>query len=228
MSNAHNVSPVNPLPPVVVVLFLVIVGIEALFSLGAQGWIGGPGAVGWRLWAIQSYAFSAEIFAWMRETGQFPPEHLLRFVSYSFIHVSVTHAAFAGVILLAMGKLVAEAFGPWRMLIIFVVSGVGGALIYAIVLNDPTPLIGAFPNVYGLIGGFTYVLWRNLETMGQNQYRAFVLIGFLMAFQLVFGLLFGGQDDWVADAGGFAVGFGLSFLLSPGGWARVRNQIRHD
>ena len=45
---------------------------------------------------------------------------------------------------------------------------------------------------------------------------------------LIFGLLFGGQNDWVADVAGFLVGFGLSFVLSPGGWSRVRNQIRHD
>ena len=228
MSSDPNQNPVNPLPPLVVLLFLGIVVIEAAFSLGAQGYIGGPGAVGWRLWGIQTYAFSSEIFAWMWQTQQFPPEHILRFVSYSFIHGSITHAAFAGVILLAMGKMVAEAFGQWRMLVIFLLSGVGGALVYAVLLNDPVPLVGSFPNVYGLIGGFTYVLWRNLSEMGENQYRAFMLIGFLMAFQLIFGLLFGGQNDWIADVAGFIVGFGLSFVLSPGGWSRVRDQIRHD
>ena len=144
------------------------------------------------------------------------------------MHASITHAAFAGVILLAMGKMVAEAFGQWRMFVIFVTSGIGGALAYAVLINDPVPLVGSFPNVYGLIGGFTYVLWRNLSQMGENQYRAFMLIGFLMAFQLIFGLLFGGQKDWVADVAGFAVGFGLSFVLSPGGWRRIRERIRHD
>ncbi|WP_050929101.1 rhomboid family intramembrane serine protease [Aestuariivita boseongensis] len=228
MSSDPNQNPVNPLPPLVVLLFLAIVVIEAAFSLGAQGVIGGPDAVGWRLWALQSYAFSGEIFDWMVETGQYPLDHMLRFFTYSFVHGSLTHAAFAGVILLAMGKMVAEAFGQWRMLAIFVLSGVGGALAYALILDERIPLVGSFPSVYGLIGGFTYVLWRNLGQMGENQYRAFMLIGFLMAFQLIFGLLFGGQKDWVADVAGFAVGFGLSFVLSPGGWSRVRDQIRHD
>lgn len=228
MSSNPDPSPVNPLPPLVVVLFLAMVGVEAVISLGAQGIIGGPGAIGWRLDAINQYAFFSEVFDQMWQLGLWPAEHVLRFFSYSFVHASITHAAFAGVILLAMGKMVAEAFGQWRMLIIFVVSGVGGALIYALLVDDPFPLIGSFPNVYGLIGGFTYLLWRNLEQMGENQYRAFMLIGFLMGIQLVFGLFFGGQKDWVADASGFVVGFGLSFVLSPGGWARVRNQIRHD
>ena len=228
MSSDPDPSPVNPLPPLVVLLFLAIVLIEAGFSLGAQGWIGGPGAIGWRPEAINSYAFSSEVLYQMWQLGIWPPEHVIRFFSYSFVHGSITHAAFSGVLLLAMGKMVAEAFGQWRMLIIFLASGAGGALIYAVLMNDPVPLFGAFPNVYGLIGGFTYVLWGNLAQMGQNQYRAFTLIGFLMGIQLVFGLLFGGQSDWVADVAGFVVGFGLSFLLSPGGWSRVRNQIRHD
>ncbi|MCE8007267.1 rhomboid family intramembrane serine protease [Aestuariivita sp.] len=228
MSSDPNASPVNPLPPAVTLLFLLIVGIEAAFSLGAQGMIGGPGAVGWRLSAIQSYGFYDGILEQMWQLNYWPTEHLVRLVSYAFVHGSLTHAAFAGVILLAMGKMVSEAFGQWRMLAIFLASSIGGAVVYAIVLDDPVPLIGSFPGVYGLIGGFTYVLWRNLDQMGQNQYRAFTLIGFLMGIQLVFGLLFGGQNDWVADVSGFGMGFALSFVLSPGGWGRMRTRIRHD
>ena len=77
MSHPDNESPVNPLPPVVVALFLVIAGVEVAFSLGARGIIGGPEAVGWRLAGIQKYAFSGEIFDWMIETRIFPTEHVI-------------------------------------------------------------------------------------------------------------------------------------------------------
>jgi membrane associated rhomboid family serine protease len=228
MSSDPNISPVNPLPPVVAALFLLIVGIEIAFFMGARGMLGGPSAVGWRLAAIQSYAFSGDIFDWMWLNWRWPPEHMMRFVTFPFVHGSFTHAVFAGVILLAIGKMVAESFGSVAMLLIFVVSGACGALVYAAVLNDPVPLLGAFPNVYGLIGAFTFMLWRSLANIGANQSRAFTLIGFLMAFQLIFGLLFGAQNDWVADLAGFATGFGMSFFLAPGGWASIRNRIRHD
>lgn len=52
------------------------------------------------------------------------------------------------------------------------------------------------------------------------------MIGALLFFQLVFGVLFGGTWDWVADIAGFATGFLLSFVVSPGGWARVVEMIR--
>ncbi|MEP0153070.1 rhomboid family intramembrane serine protease [Pseudophaeobacter sp.] len=228
MSDDPNISPVNPLPPAVVALVLVIMGIEAAFSLGMRGIIGGPEAIGWRLEAFQSYAFSSEIFWWMVETGQWPAEHLIRFLSYTFVHGAFTHALFVCVFVLAMGKMVGEVMGDLVMVIIFLASAVGGAVGYAVLINGEVPLIGGFPAVYGLIGAFTYILWRQLSLVGAQQSRAFSLIAFLMGIQLLFGLLFGGQKDWVADLCGFATGFGLSFFLAPGGWARIRSNIRRD
>lgn len=228
MSDEPNISPVNPLPPAVVALVLVIMGIEAAFSLGMRGIIGGPEAIGWRLEAFQSYAFSSDIFWWMVETGQWPAEHLIRFLSYTFVHGAFTHALFVCVFVLAMGKMVGEVMGDLVMVIIFMASAVGGAVGYAVLINGEVPLIGGFPAVYGLIGAFTYILWRQLSLVGAQQSRAFSLIAFLMGIQLLFGLLFGGQKDWVADLCGFATGFGLSFFLAPGGWARIRSNIRRD
>ncbi|HSG57777.1 rhomboid family intramembrane serine protease [Seohaeicola saemankumensis] len=223
-----NPSPINPLPRVVIALFAVVMGIEALFSLGAQGIVGGPQAIGWRLGAIQGYAFSAEIFQWMLTNGRWPTEHLARFVTYPFIHGSFTHALFAAVMLLALGKFVGEVFRGWAVLAVFFGSSVGGALIYGLLAGSPIPLLGAFPGVYGLIGAFTYLLWLRLGQEGGPQIRAFTLIAFLMGIQLVFGILFGGSRDWIADLSGFVFGFALSFVVSPGGFARLRERLRHD
>jgi len=228
MSSNPNPSPVNALPPVVVALVLIIMGIEVTFSLGIRGIVGGPEAVGWRLAALQTYGFSGDIFWWMWETGQWPVEHLIRFMSYTFVNGAFTQALFVCVFVLAMGKMVGEVMGDLAMVVIFLLSGVGGALGYALLVSSPFPLFGGFPAVYGLIGAFTFLLWRSLALVGAQQSRAFSLIAMLMGVQLLFGLLFGGQKDWVADLVGFATGFGLSFFLAPGGWARIRNSIRRD
>jgi len=226
VTHPHNEAPVNPLPPVVVALFLVIIGIEAALTLGARGIVGGPGAVGWRLETLERFSFSSEIFAWMMETGRWPLEHVFRFVSYAFVHASFTHALFAGIMLLALGKMVGEALGSFAVLVIFFVSAAGGALIYAVTIGSPAPLVGAFPAVYGLIGGFTYMLWLRLGQLGENQIRAFTLIGILLALQLIFGLLFGANAQWVADIAGFVIGFALSIVLVPGGWSKLVDRLR--
>ena len=65
MSSENYTPAVNPLPPVVAALFLFIMGVELVFTLGARGLIGGPEAVGWRLEAMQTYSFSSDIVTWM-------------------------------------------------------------------------------------------------------------------------------------------------------------------
>lgn len=217
---------VNPISPVVVVFFLAMLGIEAAFTLGNQGVVGGPMAVGWRVAAIEDYGFSAAVARQMWQHGIWPAEHVLRFVSYLFVHWSFTHMLVGGVMLLALGKFVGEVFAWWAVALVFLGSGIGGAAVWAVFANDNGLLVGVFPAVYGLIGAFSYVLWLKLGQTGGNQMRAFTLIGFLMAIQLVFGLLFGAQRDWIADLAGFGFGFALSFVVSPGGWVRLREKLR--
>lgn len=228
MSNPETEAPILPMPAVVMALFLVIMGIEAAFGLAARGLIGGPAAVGWRLDAVQTYAFAPQIMDAMAEAGHWRMDQLLRLVAYPFIHGNFTHALFAGVILLAMGKFVSVALGALSILLIFFGSAIGGALAYWVFLDDPMPLIGAYPAVYGLIGTFTYMLWIRLKVTGGPQGRAFTLIGFLLGLQLVFGALFGGSYDWLADIFGFATGFLLSIVLVNGGWSGLLNRIRRD
>lgn len=218
--------PVNPLPPAVLILFLVMAGVEAVLSLAEAGLVGGPEAVGWRLELIRSYGFSGQIFDWMLANGHWPLEGVIRLVTYPFLHLGITHGIFAMVLLLALGKMVAEVLGQLAFVAIFAVSSVGAALLYAVLLNDPTWLSGAYPGVYGLIGGYSFVMWRALGQRGEPQARAFTLIGLLMGIQLIWGVFFEVGTLWVAELAGFLLGFGVCFLLAPGEWARLRARLR--
>ena len=226
MQEDTNVSPINPLPPVVAALFIIMIGIEVVFALGARGIIGDMNALGWRVAAVETYGFNGQILDWMLINGIYPIEHLIRFMSFLFLHASFTHAIFVGIMVLALGKMVGEVFSQVATLAIFLLSGVFGAAVYGYVLNDPHWLIGGFPGVYGLIGAFTFLQWLHLRVLGKSQRRAFSLIGVLIGIQLVFGVLFGGANDWLADAAGFAAGFGLSFVVCPGGWRKIQDLLR--
>jgi membrane associated rhomboid family serine protease len=219
-------APINPLPPVVVLLAMIMGAVEIVFQAGESGFVGGPQAVGWRLGAMTDYAFLPAVWQQMIASSTFPPEHLLRYVSYPFIHGDLLHAIFAIVIVLAIGKAVGEVFSTAAFLAAFFGSSIFGALVYGFVVGPNVPLFGGFPGAYGLIGAFTFLLWVNLAAVGANSLRAFTLIGFLMGIQLVFGLLFGAGYDWIADIAGFVAGFLLSFALSPGGWSRLLAKMR--
>lgn len=219
-------KPVNPLPASVLALSVIIFGVETLFTLSQRGILGGAGGMELRTRAVEHYAFFGQALDWMLANGRFPPDLMVRFVTYPLLHLSFTHALFVCVFVLAMGKMVGDALGNLAVLVIFFGASIGGALVYGLLLNDPFPLVGGYPGVYGLIGGYTFLMWVQARFLRQGQLQAFRLIGLLLGIQLLFGLLFGGQKDWVADVSGFVTGFGLSFLLVPGGWARLREVLR--
>ncbi len=219
-------SPINPIPPIVLALFAVMMGIEIVFQLGARGIIGDQNAIGWRQGAIMDYGFQGVYPTWMMETGQTPGEYLIRFLSYPFVHGSFTQAAFAGIMLLALGKFVGEIMAPVAVFVLFVLCTIGGAVAMWALGGENDWLFGAFPPVYGLIGAFTYFLWVRLGVVGAPQMQAFRLIAVLAGLQLVFGVLFGFTRDWPADLGGFVTGLILAPLLAPGGFQALLTRIR--
>jgi membrane associated rhomboid family serine protease len=226
MSSPYNESPFNALPPVIVALALPMLAVELLMSAGARGFLGGPEAVGWRLEALRSHAFSGPLLEAMIATSRWPLSEVARFVTYPFVHYGFTHLLMVLVFLLALGKMVGEVFSGWAVLAVFFGSAVAGALALTFLTNDPAPLAGGYPAVYGLIGAFTFILWVRLGQQGAPQTRAFTLIALLLFIQLVFGLLFGGGQQWVAEIAGFGTGFALSFVVSPGGWERAVARMR--
>jgi membrane associated rhomboid family serine protease len=227
MDQDHNAPPLNPLPAIVWILALPLIAMEVALTLAERGLVGGAQGVGWRLQAVERFGAFPELLRHQWETGGYPLSELHRLVSHAMVHGSFTNALFAVVMLLALGKMVAEVFRWWAVLVVVLGAAAVGALAYGfLVPGIRTPLIGGFPAVYGLIGAFTFLIFTNLAKVGANKYRAFSLIGFLLFFQLVFGVLFGGGWTWTAEVAGFATRFLVSFLVAPGGFRRVLELIR--
>ncbi|NHB76050.1 rhomboid family intramembrane serine protease [Rhodobacter calidifons] len=227
MDQDINAPPLNPLPWIVWVLALPLIAMEVVLSLAEAGLVGGVQGAGWRLQAVERFGLFPELLKYQWETGGHPLAELHRLVSYTLVHGSFTHALFAVVMVLALGKWVGEVFRWWAVLIVVLGSAAAGAVSYGLLIPGiRMQLIGAYPAIYGLIGAFTFMVYTNLSRVGANKWRAFSLIGFLLFFQFVFGMLFGGGWDWVADVSGFAFGFLVSVVVSPGGFRRVLEQVR--
>ena len=222
----QNEYPVNPIPPVVIALFAVIAVIEAALSLATAGMIGGPVGIGWRVAAIEDYAFSPAVWEQVTVAGNMSFDMLKRFVTYPFVHGSFTQALFGAALVLALGKFVGEVFHPIAVLVLFFASSIAGAAAFGIFVNQNIPLFGAYPPIYGFIGAYSYILWLRLGQTGGNQLQAFRMIGFLMALQLFYALIFGNQPFWIADVAGFVAGFAISIVISPGGWTKFMQRVR--
>ena len=224
-SENMNASPVNPIPPVVLIIAILVFSAELVLQAGENGLIGGPAAIGWRLGLIENYSFFDPIFEHMLENRDFTYGNLLRLISYPVVHSSLTHAFFASVMILALGKKVAEEFSGKAVLVIVPIATLAGSITYGLIDNAKVPLYGAFPVVYGLLGAYSWILWLALDGKGRARWAAFRLVGFLLALQLLWYLFYGGQRDWIAFAAGFVSGFGLSFVLSPDAGPRVRRWV---
>ncbi|SMO53061.1 rhomboid family intramembrane serine protease [Paracoccus laeviglucosivorans] len=235
MRPGFDESPLNPVPAVVWALVLPMIACEAVFGLAQVGLLGGgaPGAgLAMRQIAVERTAFIPEMVLQLIQMRAFIIDQSWRILTYSFVHLSIMHALFVIVFALALGNLLATQFRAWAVIVLFLGSAIGGALVYTLFVGllpqfRFQPLIGGYPAVYGFVGAFTFLLWTRLGQENANRLRAFTLIGMLLAFQLVFAILFqSGNTTWIAEVAGFATGFLLSFVLIPGGIGRVIRQIR--
>ncbi|WP_341366984.1 rhomboid family intramembrane serine protease [Yoonia sp. BS5-3] len=225
-------SPFNALPPLIVALALLIIGIEAFFQLAEHGVIGGPTAIGWRLDAVNQYGYSPNVLDRVLTGGDYSFDMLIRFVTYPFINMALTQVAFCAALTLALGKFTAEFYGSFKTGAVYFLTAVAGAVVYGLLVDGQFPLLGGFTPVYGLIGAYTYALWLQLGKRNENQLKAFRLIGVLLFLQLVFGIVSGflyevaPPPTWIAELSGFAAGFLMAVLLAPGGWGRFLARMR--
>lgn len=139
-------------------------------------------------------------------------------ITHMFIHGGWMHLAFNTVMLAALGTFSAREFGDKTTFILFLLCGLGGALLFILVNFDARiPLIGASGGISGLFGILLIVMQKR---GGFNQFNAvrkygsLPIIAFWLAFMLGTALLLGGQS-WEAHVGGFLTGlFWLSWLLN--------------
>ena len=221
----RNASPFNALPGVVVALAAVIGGIELMFQLAEVGlWRGGDGM---RSLAIRDWGVARPVLDWMLANRAAPPELAARFVTYPFLHGNAMHAVMVVVFVLALGNAVAPHLPGWRVLVLFVLPALAAGLIYATLFDGL--LFGGYAGAYGMIGGFAWLTRRGLTRVPPD--KAFLLIGFLLAIQPVFGVAGGMGWGWVphlvAEAVGAAVGYALAAALYPGELVRLRDRMRH-
>jgi len=209
-----NQPPVNPLPPVVLLLVMVMGAAELLFQLGGAGIIGGPGAIGWRASIIQSYGFSPAYVQWMWENQAFPLAYMARLVTYPFVDANFGNTLFGITLVLALGKFVGDRVNSFVLLVIFFGSAIIAALVYSVFVGPQNFMVGAHAPAYGLIGAFTWMLLGDLKESGERAAKAFRLIGMLAVLHVVFFLIFGG-NDWINRAAGFLGGFVICAILRP-------------
>jgi rhomboid protease GluP len=116
---------VNPLPPAVIVLFLIVV-LSEIYIAGAEARLWG--SIDARIGLIRQFSFMPEGFERAISAGLWIPELFWRMLTYPFVHGSLMQGVFASVFVLALGKFVGEVLGNVAVVAIFFSSAIFAAL----------------------------------------------------------------------------------------------------
>jgi rhomboid protease GluP len=136
-----------------------------------------------------------------------------------WLHAGVLHVLFNVLWIRQLGPAVADIYGPARMIIIYVISGVVGFTISTLAgrylwwmpiyfLRGADLTVGASAPIFGLLGAIVYYGRRSGSSVASRTGLQYALM-----FGL-FGLIFAGVDNY-AHAGGFGGGFLAGMLLDP-------------
>ncbi len=142
-----------------------------------------------------------------------------RLFTAGFLHFGTAHLINNMLILYGIGERVEHIVGRFRMFAIYVVSLLGGSLCsYAVMLLTGQYAIsaGASGAVYGVIGGF---LWLLLFNSGHLEGITAKRLMFSIALMIYFGFSSEGVDNW-AHIGGLLCGFSAAAIL----WHRKRQK----
>jgi len=134
-----------------------------------------------------------------------------RFITPVFIHGGYFHLFINLYSLNAIGPTVERFFGPWRTLVLYLLSGTAGVLLSLSFSSYRS--VGASGAIFGLLGSLGAFLYANRSTFGRAgaiQLRQIVLVAL---FNLGLGLS-PGIDNW-GHLGGLIFGAGLTWFTGP-------------
>ena len=146
--------------------------------------------------------------------GIYSFQKYLMFISHAFLHGGIIHTLMNSVVLLSLGKIIAQEVGNWAVLLLFFLSAVGGAICFTIFSHGSGPMVGASGAVFGFIGIWQYWEFTSRKKSGLTLKPFFsTLMGLIFVNFVIFLMLEGGLA-WEAHLGGFLVGFGMGPFLS--------------
>lgn len=174
-------------------------------------------------YAVEVYYGGTENLRILTELGAlWPPFVLLRgewwrLATATLLHYGPLHLGANTFMLYLLGRDTEAAFGSWRMLLIYVVGGIGSsALVLWLMANgysDQAVLVGASGAIFALFGAIVarrLVAW--LVSRDVQDLRAIMQLGVIVAIQAAIDLSVP-QISFAAHAGGLIAGVLLGALL---------------
>jgi rhomboid protease GluP len=135
-----------------------------------------------------------------------------RLFTANFLHIGLMHLAFNLYALYIVGTEVELFYGPWRFLVIYLLTGLSGAIgSYAFTYGLSA---GASTAIMGLVGTLIAFFIRNREVFGSLSRSRLTNLMVIIAINVFYGMSVGSIDNF-GHLGGFVGGVILGWLLCP-------------
>lgn len=135
-----------------------------------------------------------------------------RMFSATLLHGGADHLIGNCLALYVLGMAGEHALGAWRMLVLYVASGLAGSV--ASVLTGPGPSLGASGAICGLMGGVILILWKYRRVYYVRNKE----IGLVLAAWAVYIIFIGAVDPQIdnwAHFGGLLGGAVIALGVRP-------------
>ncbi|MDD5468567.1 MAG: rhomboid family intramembrane serine protease [Anaerolineales bacterium] len=136
---------------------------------------------------------------------------LWRLITPVLLHGSIMHILFNMYALNAFGPGLERAFGHWRFLALYLLSGFAGNVVSF--LMSPAASLGSSTAIFGLLGAEGVFLYCNRELFGANARKALISIITVAVANLIIGLS-PGIDNW-GHVGGLVGGVLFAWFGGP-------------
>jgi len=135
-----------------------------------------------------------------------------RLFTAGFLHANIFHIGFNMWCLWSLGHLSERLFGKWQTFAIYMITGVGGALL-SIAYDHQRSELGASGAIFGLVGAvLAGVKLGNLSISAGEKRAIFSSVVFFAVFNFMFGMY--GNTDNMCHLGGFVTGLLVGLPLS--------------
>lgn len=131
--------------------------------------------------------------------------HWWTLITAIYLHGSLMHIFFNMMWVRQLAPVVKDIFGPYRLFIIFTISGVCGFILSSFMGNLYT--LGASGSIFGLLAAAIAYGHKMGSSLFTRQFLQWAVLLF------IFGLIFPGVDNW-AHLGGFIGGYATAYLFS--------------
>lgn len=171
--------------------------------------------------SLRSITTGAAVMLGANNTLLLKSGELWRLITYMFLHASLIHLLVNMYSLYILGTQTETFIGRWKFLAIYMVSGICGGLLSAVVSPETMVSVGASGAIFGLTGALLYFGYHYRTYIGQALKNQIIPV---IVLNLLIGFLIKGIDNF-CHIGGLIGGLLVTMALGIDGKSKSFEKI---